>query len=373
MPCLQDNTSSAGMQYDMMWLRDLTNVDVGGYSLFLSNTPERLNQTSLPDTDHEGVLWHYKSPELDNVVHIRMYIWHVNHANDGETPFPGAVNLGITLRNPMQEGTIQVTGGQCQVSPFGPDPLTAGICLAKATLGNTLDPFPIGNVTHGANSLVAKHRLNKDRGVGAVYDFTVGADVTPFQFELRTVASPTAANLNDLLGDPVTADLTNGGGRGYWEHNQITADVAHGQAPASPGEHWSVTRNGGPDQVFTKLSSFDPANAVTNRGNYGVLYDPITIRLTNATQPTFTVRARLAPRNTGMLSAYGGAVDRGPETLGVLALKYNPTTEMGNVVFLHDISVPMGGAAQPWPFRLMHAGAATMPVSVLLSLKPAEE
>ncbi len=366
MPCLQPDSGKGAMPYDMQWLRDLREVSPGGYPLFFSNSPERINTQSLPGNPHQGVLWHYKSPQNITPVRIRMYIWHAHYAKPmtAEDPLPGPAHLGITLRNPMQAGNLVVTESRRRVSPFtATNPLPRGICLAKALLGDTLDPYPINDVPAGSNTLVATHSLADGTGVGAVYDFWVLSDGAAHQFELRTVVSTVEANLTGLLGDPIAPH--NGGGRGYWETNQISAEVFPEMAPANPGEHWSITRAGGPDQLFTSDTSFDPANAVTNSGNYGVIYDPITIVLANAMLPAFTVRARLASRNT--TEPYGGAMDRGTGVLGVPALEYNPNTGVGEVVFLRDIAVPRGGAATPWSFRLTHAGAAAMPVSVLLS------
>jgi hypothetical protein len=351
------------MSYNMATVHDLTNVQLLGYPLFLSNWPERLNETSIPGAAHEGVLWHYISPNLTSAVHIRMYIWHINNATGSEVRYPGSVYLGAMLRNPMQNGTLTVSSPARQVSGFGGDPLGSGICLAKAMLGNTLDAFTVNSVTPQTTREIQSWELTWQNGVGAVFDFTINSTQSPFQFELRTVASPVLANLPNLTGTPVTA-TNNGGGRGYWQNNRISADIAHGMAPANPGEHWTST-GGGPDSVFLASSSYDPTRAVNNIGNYGVVYDPITIKLSNVLLPPFTVRARLAARNTG--AAYAGAVDRGSGTRGVPAISYNAGTGSGGVVFLQDISVPQGGAAQPWSFRLAHAGAATMPVSVLLS------
>src|SRR6185369_10830825 len=107
-------------------------------------------------------------------------------------------------------------------------------------------------------------------GIGIVYDFWVQSRYPgfTFAFALRTVASTVANNLTRLRGTPVRLSLppgvSGGGGRGFWWNNQISADVAWGMAPATTGEHWTITGpaavggGAGPDAIFTKVSSVDP-------------------------------------------------------------------------------------------------------------------
>lgn len=360
-------------------LHDLVNVQLGGYPLFLSNWPERLNESSLPEigAEREGMLWHYISPDLIDPTHLRMYIWHENKGHSSppvENPLNQTVYLAVTLLNSRTDVTLRFLGAKRQISTWdeqNDDPLGAGKCLAKSTLGGTLDSFPsrIPNVSPQSTIIIQKHTLANKAGIGVIYDLTIQPMTLgqTYSFELRTVASTNGsdAHLKGLTGLPVTVPTNNGGGRGYWQNNLISAEIEHGMQPANPGEHWSITRPGGPDQLFTSITSADPVNAHDNPGNYGVIYDPITIKLSTATQPAYTAHIRLVPRYTNAF--YAGAVDRGNGTKAVPKIKYDANTNSAPVVALQNISVPGGGVADPWSFKLMHAGGATMPVSLLLS------
>src|SRR5262249_8607924 len=129
--------------------------------------------------EFEGVLWHYISPDRTAPLRLRMYLWHENKGkNSAPAPVEGTLTtpayVAVTLRNPKPGVTLQVTGARRQVSTWTTNPLAAGICLAKATLGETLDSFTVGNVAALTTSILQKHALAVDAGVGAVYDFTVG-------------------------------------------------------------------------------------------------------------------------------------------------------------------------------------------------------
>jgi len=298
----------------------------------------------------------------------RVFVWHLNNWS--------GVNfaLGLTVQNKSTTNTIKITLPKRQKSATT-DPLGAGICLAKATLGGTLDSFSVydSQLNTGAGSGVWIVNADSALALGqcycCTYEFTVArASGTGYlDYELRFACTKTnsVADLRSITSVPVQPQ----GGysspihqRGSWVKAVVNGTLpAFTIASTSSQALCGITAGTGyTDYLYPKGSSdYDASRDVGNKGHYGAEYN-VTIPIQNNSGATRTVRARITP-STGAL--YGGAVKTGGTTYGVpkLVQTGNP-----NVAHIVDYVAPIGSSSIS--FTVMHAGGAALPVWFLLTI-----
>lgn len=378
MTCTQANRSTGQMSISLTpsYVASASLADIGR-RLMVSDSPETLNAAVKNDDgttwNGSGTLWHdaITAADAKTSQNHRVLVWHLNDWS--------GVNfaLGLTIQNKSTTNTLKITSPKRQKSATTTtDLLGTGICLAKATLGGTLDSFSFqdSQLSTGAGSGV--WIVNADSGLSrslcycCTYEFTVArASGTGYlDYELRFVCTNTnsIADLRNITSVPVQPQ----GGysspthqRGTWKKAAINGTlpvftITSTSSQVLLGITTSPTM-GYPDYLYTKGSSdYDPSRDVGNWGDYAVEYN-VTIPIQNNSGATRTVRVRTTPS----VNSYGGAVRTGGTTYGVPAL-----TKGGNPSVAHilDQSAPIGSSSVS--FTVMHAGGASLPVWFLLTI-----
>ncbi|WP_415839613.1 hypothetical protein [Paenibacillus tarimensis] len=183
-----------------------------------------------------------------------------------------------------------------------------GRCTAAALVGDTLDSISPTDTTVPAGKLgvVKEWIVPNNQLIGGIIEFTVtNTTSTAMSYRLRSVAaSSTTANLR-LNQNPVvishTGDNNSIHPRGSWDFAAIASSVSY-----SAGSGWKYYNmsNGTSDNLMTKETSYDSANAAaSNKGHYGTKYT-LTVNLSNPTTAAKTINIYMGSR----VKPYGGAV-----------------------------------------------------------------
>ncbi|MGW8958516.1 hypothetical protein [Paenibacillus sp. NPDC055715] len=307
---------------------------ISGQRLYVCDNPEPLGSSTF--TTPIITLWQDSVPSTTS-VRYRVFMWH--HNDTGH-----AIKYGLTVGNggasPIKVSSIKY---ETTVTSNNGDILTnAGLCLAKALLGQTLTA---GNtsVTVPANSVRTVKEFTLDVGQvrGLVMEFTLSSS-SAMAAKIRTVAAEsTSAMLNTHQG-PVIGSLLKHP-RGTWNY----ANVQGSNATLTLG-------SSGTSNSVAILD--DPAvfpGTLANQASFGGIYK-FNLNLRNTSGSTQTVNLYLNPRG----GLFAGAIKVGNNAVNGIA-KTKPTTEAVKIAFFSLAN----GQSVNVPIQVTTAGGSSTPIA----------
>lgn len=352
MACNQTNLSTGTMSTPTPV--NIQSASLSGNRRFMfSDNPETLNSSSFNLT--RGTLWNDRVNTSSTTVAHRVLGWHVNN-----TGVP--IRIGTTIQNLSSTNVIELTNVRSQKNSGTTGYLNIGLCIAKASMGQTMDSLtPVHNRIGVGSALMEGLSLPNGYFVGFMYEFNVTrySGSGNLNYVIRTVATKDASDdLRSITTTPVAAYTAPGGSthpRGSWSQSTIIGTTAaYNVGAIGTAQSYSIS-NGTTDNLFTASASVDPTLARNNPGHFGVNYI-VRVPISNNTGGTARLRIRANPRG----GTYAGAVFTGSAARGIPAMTTNT-----QVCHLMDYDAQPGSSTLEIP--LMHAGAASTPVAIHIS------
>lgn len=335
--------------------------------------------------DKRATLYKALIPVLQRTQRIRVFLWHLNRFDD-QSLFASILVSGATVTS-VSNRTASFR------REFFVDPSDAGTCLAAAQLYGTLEPIE-GTVTiEDEVSIWSKSLDPADSNADPLRPFLLGAVVefdvnTSENDDVRVRVSISSENgdWGDWSDDVCSAYNNSGTGphiRGWWPYSRVRFRGDDFEMRTTQIVQVGSCEQGGPEvgpYAFGKQDNDYHGTTGGNKGCFGADLE-YAFKVTNTgaePQPTRYLLAMVCSRFTG--SKYWGAG----------RCKSNPVSDPRKIPKLFAYVVPFGGQQlhelvflteqfdqrrvavsdgtdQDIIVEIAHGGAATMPVSIILS------
>lgn len=320
----------------------------GKRRLLLSDNPETLNEDTFNIV--RGTLWHDKVSTISQQTSHRVFAWHVNETGC-------KIKIGVILENLSPSELVIKNFGEvnCQTGSSGDFICDVGVPLAKAVIDRSLVSIKdINKCNPNGVSLIKEYLVPNKTLIGFIHEFDVCSDTNKeMNYIVRVVVSKHEKDDLTTIGE---LPLANDGlhYRGSWEQ----ADMLGNTQTYTVGERLGISvSNGITDNIQIADTSFDSVNATNNPGHYGVIYQ-LCIPILNPYQNERTVLIGINPRG----GDYAGAVSISAGNNFRIPILKTLKSNYANI--MRFVAKPGNSYAE---LSIMHAGAASLPISIQLS------
>ncbi|WP_156934360.1 hypothetical protein [Paenibacillus zanthoxyli] len=339
MPCSQINLTPVSLSAPTP-VASTGYTAISGQRLYVCDNPEPL--TSATFSTPIITLWDDIVPNSTS-VNYRVFIW---HHNDTSSTIKYGLTVGNAGGNPVTVSSIKY---DTTVTANGGDILTnAGLCLAKALLGQTLtSESTTVTIPSGSVQTVKEFTLAAGQVRGLVMEFTLSS-ASAMSAKIRTVAgNSTAAILNTHQGAVIGSVSTHP--RGTWNY----ADVQGANATLTLG-------SGGTSNSISILGD-NPSilpGTLANSASFGGIYK-CNLTISNTSGSSQTANLYLNPRG----GLFVGAVKVGSNPVyGIAKTTTAQSVKIGAFSLANgqSVTVPIqvttgGGSSTPIAFFVRNA------------------
>lgn len=321
---------------------------VGNRRLMISDNPEKLNATTLPEDN--STLWQDKVSTVKTSMDHRVFGWNINELGQD-------VTIGVTIENLSSTNEIEVVDikGTSRQSSNGWVNYDVGLPLAEKSLSGKITSIVLSNpvVKPEENILINSFDVKAANTVGFQYDFTVKrkSGTGELNYVIRTVSTKNGEDLTTIKTDPVEIDQTARHPRGVWESSQIEAELPAYEV-GSEETAYQIS-NGASDNLMSPEEGIgDQTQMIRNPGHFGASYI-VKIPIINKTGESKNVKVRVGARG----GIYNGAVKVNGKVSIIPTLK--PMTEIATIVdYVIDEEQGM------IEFEIMHGGGSATPLAI---------
>ena len=329
--------------------RNIEKVSLAGKRrLLLSDNPETFTENTFNVA--RGTLWHDKVSTISQLMSHRVFAWHVNETGS-------KIKIGVILENLNSASLAIKNFGEvnCETGSNGDFISEVGIPLAKAVIDSSLGSLKdVNKCNPNGVSLIKEYLVPNKTLIGFIHEFDVCTDTNKeMNYIVRVVVSKHEKDdLTTIRDSPVANDGLHY--RGSWEQ----ADMLGNTQTYTVGERLGISiSNGVTDNIQIADTSFDSINATNNPGHYGVIYR-LCIPILNPCQNERTVLIGINPRG----GDYAGAVSISTGNNFKIPILKTLKSNYANI--MRFVAKPGISYAE---LSFMHAGAASLPISIQLS------
>lgn len=302
-------------------------TSVWGPALVVSNSPETVPELSNLRTvgNVQTHTLHKCSLSTFTVRNVRVFTWHLN--SSGST-------LYFQLALSVSTGFGTIYNQKRQLGVAAGSYVATGLCLSKAQLYGTLDPFVIGSQTLSTSeNMLWNIPVQNNELIACVTEFSVVV-ATAANLQVRSSVSNSASLGGSWQEDPAAS--TDNHVRGCWQYS--SASFAGGTYDVKPILHsnpryLSVCEKTGPEHGSNAFGESSGATWVSPGGNVGcyganLYYD---FEIINSGGQSYPLDVAAIARNTGEAYFGSGRIElpNAWQPRGVPAITFNDPNDPG--------------------------------------------